>query len=49
VRDVLSEAPDQGASVDKRLFAYLDLLADMRDRGSAEPTPPPPTDAPPAV
>ena len=49
VRDALSDTPDQGAAVDKRLFAYLDLLADMRDRGSVEPTPPPPTDAPPAV
>ena len=49
VRDALSDTPDQGAAVDKRLFAYLDLLADMRDRGSVEPAPPAPTDAPPAV
>ena len=49
VRDALSDTPDQGAAVDKRLFAYLDLLSSMRERGSTEPTPKPPVDAPPAV
>jgi len=49
VRDALSDTPDQGLAVDKRLFGYLDLLADMRDRGSVQPTPPPPTDTPPAA
>lgn len=49
VRDALSDTPDQGAAVDKRLFGYLDLLSSMRERGSTEPTPKPPVDAPPAA
>ena len=41
VRDALSDTPDQGRAVDKRLFAYLDLLEGLRNRGSNEPTPAP--------
>lgn len=46
LRDTIAQAlrrtPDGGRAVDKWLFGYLDLLADMRGRGSKEPTPPPP-------
>ena len=49
IHDALIDTPDQGHAVDKRLFAYLDLLAELRNRGSNEPTPPPVDVAPPAA
>lgn len=48
VADALEEDADNARRVDNRLFAYLDLLASMRDRGSNEATPPPPPDPAPA-
>ena len=47
--DALIDTPDQGRAVDKRLFAYLDLRAELRKRGSNEPTPPPVDPGPPAA
>ena len=38
----LRRTPDAAKKADHDLFGYLDLLAAMRDRGSNDPTPPPP-------
>ncbi len=43
VARALRRSKDGGAKADHDLFGYLDLLAAMRDRGSQDPTPPPPT------
>lgn len=44
VADAHANDPTLARQLDARLFGFYDLLADMRERGSTEPTPPPPVD-----
>jgi hypothetical protein len=44
VREALAASPDRAAAVDNHVFGYVDMVADMRARGSTEPTPKPPAD-----
>lgn len=44
VREALAASPDRAAAVDNQVFGYVDMVADMRARGSTEPTPKPPAD-----
>ncbi len=48
VADALETEPAAARKADADLFGFYDVLAGMRERGSTEPTPPPP-DAPPST
>lgn len=46
IGDELDATPDRLRPIDQRCFGYFDLLADMRARGSKDPTPPAPIEPP---